>query len=231
MEYKSVKYCFELSKVIDRNNKYHLWITSFAIALQDLTIINNIIYNRLGNDIEHNMYFYKINIGHLREAFNLLRNAFKYEEIRDRLVQITGVEKMYNQILELNDGESKDSFGKSVLFELRNSIFHYIDDDKDFDTLKHVLDKLYRSNYTSSIQLYNNKDSEELKNYYRFGTEIQLNIIEHIGNNYKSPLEFEELLTKLTMLTAKVIRILEAIVLDFISNTDPSKFSYLVKTR
>lgn len=200
MEYKSIKYCFELSKVIDKNNKYHLWITSLALALQDLTIINNIIYNRLSNDLGNNLYYFKINIGHLREAFKLLRNAFKKEEIHERLIQIAGVEEMYNQILELNGGDSEDSFGKAVLFELRNSIFHYIDDDKDFDTLKNVLDKLYRSNFTSSIQIYNSTDGELLRNDYLFAEEIQLNIIEQIGSIYKNSLEFEELLTKLILI-------------------------------
>lgn len=57
MEYKSVEYVFNLDKFIDKDDKYHLWIISFAIALQDLTTINKILYNRIKSGESRNMYF------------------------------------------------------------------------------------------------------------------------------------------------------------------------------
>jgi len=231
MEYKSVEYVFNLDKFIDKDDKYHLWIISFAIALQDLTTINKILYNRIKSGESRNMYFFKLCIGHLREAFNLIRKAFNDEEIKKHLVQIDGIQQMYQEIVKINDGESEDSFGKAVLFEIRNNIFHYSDEEKDFAIIKDTLNDMYRSGFVSRIKLCNPSKTDMFTSDYIFAEEIQLNVFEKLGLNYKNRLDVKELFDKLIELTMKIIRILELIIDDFIARTPKEKFNYIIKTR
>lgn len=228
MQYKSIEYVFKLKDLIDSTNAIHLWILSYAMALQDLTRINRILLKSLNEESSSdNFYYFKINIGHLREAHNLIRKSFENKKMSNYLKSVKDVHQMFDEIVNINDGDNKDSFGKAVLFNIRNNVFHYPDELDDFKVFEQVIDDLYENRFVTKAIL-SNHENEGFSQDYQFADEIQLNVIEKIGQDYKNELEFENLVQKISLLTAKIVKLLETVVLDFITKVNPG---FMIRTR
>lgn len=220
--YNSTELKFKVTEVFDKNSEYNLWIISFFIALQDLATAYRYLFD---SDNRHKVYFFKISVGHLREAFNLIRECLKDDKGRSIIENNKKAMDLYQEVLKLCNGDSKDSFAYKVLVASRNKVFHYGKDDKTgFEDYKRVLSDYEKENFWSSIKL----AKDRINSDYLFAEEFQLNLIVKYGEDYN--LTVEELMTKLSELTAKILLILECVIGDFLSRVSKNKY-YLLCTK
>lgn len=218
--HSTVEYKFKVTEVFDKNSEHDMWIISFFTALQDLSTAYRLLFN--SND--SHLYFFKISVGHLREAFNLILSCLKDDKFKYIIENNKKAMDLYQEVLKLCDGDSKDSFAFKVLVASRNKVFHYGKDDKTgFSDHKQVLSDYEKENFWSSIKLTKDRISSD----YLFAEEFQLNFIVKYGEDYK--LTVKELMEKLSLLTAKVMLILECIIGDFLLKVNKRKY-YLVRT-
>lgn len=221
---KKAEIKFKICDIIDKNNEYHMWVISFATALQDLTIITRTIFKKCDRNTPESLYYFKIAMGHIRESFYLIDRGLN-SSVKDIILKNKNIEKLYEDIKILCDGTSEDSFVHKVLKGTRHQIFHYNKSNKEFIHVKRILEELEKNNFSSSVILNN---SEKLNNNYAFAEEIQLNCIVKYGEDYN--LSYEELFEKITILMAKIMNILEIIVADFIKNINHN-ICYKILTR
>ncbi|QWU17374.1 hypothetical protein SAMN04487895_104242 [Paenibacillus sophorae] len=213
---------FRLADVINKNNKYHLWITSVGVARQDLYFVNNQIARLIDTTERENFIYYaKMSIGHVNESLGLLKKAReKYQIIWNEFLKIKGFKDNYDELLELCEGESKGSFYRDVLFNARNNIFHYnkgnwIDQSKeyDFESTEKVLQSMYDENFYTGYKLGVMSGEHD----FYFAEEIQINWLFELGKQYE--LSESELLYKISLITAKVMNILSLILYEFFARS------------
>jgi hypothetical protein len=225
---------FKIEDVFNINTDYHLWMLSVGAARQDLYFVNekliDIIY---GDKKERYFYYAKMSIAHVNEAVALLKNAFDVQpNIGTKFRQINGVANAYEELLELTEGNDKDSFYKKVLSGARNNIFHYNKgtwNDKakeyDFDKTRRVLNSMYKENFITGYKIGESK----VENDFYFAEEVQLNWLSELGKEYK--LDEKQLLLRISHITAKVMQILSMILDDFLINKADRNVGFQIKYR
>ena len=79
--------------------EYDYWMCSFAVALSDLKRLNKILM-RLSEskDAEDSFFYFKIAIGYLLEAYDLIREAFTEENIKDYVLGDEEVNRLWDEI-------------------------------------------------------------------------------------------------------------------------------------
>ena len=207
-------YEFYIDQLIDKNSNYDLFVLSMSIALADMTrVLQNIErvmkYPDGSGDIS---FFHKMGLGFMREAYELLKKMFKQN--RERLAQIENASDLYEDINNMVMGNSEYIILKEYpINNIRNIIFHYMKEDKDFDVLKKVYDKTYNEKCKLRYS-----ESDNLKERsFEFAEFIQMNLLFDTYKLTNDDLSiFKDRMTDVRLLLQKIIELMYIILNDFI---------------
>ncbi|MBB6024864.1 hypothetical protein HNR77_006010 [Paenibacillus sp. JGP012] len=145
MKYKKIEHKFKLENFINPNSEYDLWITSSAIALQDLIKTHKLILHSSDSKEMPNYTFFlfKISLGLLKESVDLVESSLK-SNIAERLVSIKNFKKKYDEFIELITNDPDYKYLKDFINESRNKVFHYNNFQKrnDAKSVKKILNEL-----------------------------------------------------------------------------------------
>lgn len=231
--YRKVEIKIKTSDLFKKNNKYHLWITTFSTALQDLISSNKLLFSTFGEEEDKifSFFLYKISLGFLKEAIDILESSLK-SGVGDRIRNIKGFEKEYRDFNNNLRNNKKYRYVFDVINQSRNKVFHYNDFLKrkgDKKEVERVLDELYRDNHISQISI--STEDVPLNNNYKFAEEIQLNqLVKIIERNNQSRSLDKDAVEELGMVMVKIIKMFEIIVLNFI-NSIPDNKKYMIRYR
>jgi len=164
-----------------------------------------------------------MNIGHVVETIKLLESSFEsdsadrkyHSSIKTELVRIEQFEKTYNELLKM---VHDNKFYKFVLKRARNNVFHYNRGQEykksifDFEETIETINYLIKDNFTSGMVLSDVRG----ENSFYFAEEIQLNSLIKSGEDLK--LSERELISKISVITSKIMDVLSIIIDDFILN-------------
>lgn len=210
---------FKIENVFNKNDDYHLWITSIGVARQDLFFVNNQLSVIIDTEQRDGfLYFAKMSVAHVNEALAMLKKAEShYPNIWSEFKRIKGFQIQYEELVHLAEGDEERSFYKKVLSDARNNFFHYNkgswnnkEKEYDFKSTKSVLQNMCDENFMSGYKLGDMKGEHD----YYFAEEIQINWLFELGRK-EFGLTENELLYKISTITAKVMGILSLILKDF----------------
>lgn len=205
---------FRIQDYFDKNNEYHLWIISFTTARQDLLFVNKKLIETCNsiNDKDGQLYYLKMNIGHLREAINLIFNSCKDKNasISEKVRNVKGFNNLYDDLKKLIDITNVKSIYNKLLISARNNYFHYNHGKQDFENTTKVLENMYKENQYSGFIIGSNLSETS----FYFAEEIQLNSIFEMAKEQN--ITQNELLYKIANITSTVIEILTLIIDDFL---------------
>lgn len=225
---------FKIQDVLNKEKDYHLWIISMGIARQDLYFDIGQMKRIIESDNQDGLfYFVKLSISHVNEVISLLKNVFeKHSEIASQFTRIDNFSKEYFELLELCEGNDNNSFFRNVLSAARNNFFHYNKGnwnerkkEYDFESTKKILESLYQDNFYSGYKI---GDSLGENDFY-FANEIQINWLFELGKEYE--LNESDLLTKISEITSKTMRILTIVIDDFFINKTSKNIGFNIRYR
>lgn len=202
-------------ETINLNNEYDLRIVSFCLAYNDLWHTSKEMLLRSSKKyVSYRMYLLKQSIAHLREAYWLLHKSFLIDkEISLKLKNIEGVHPLFQEILNKLNGSNEDSFAKKVLFPSRNLTWHYSFDNKsDKEILKQIAKEMDCNNVLGQIIIGENTGNT----YFEFADSLFISTIVTLGENYG--LNQKEYFTKLSSLIVDVLKLLDLIISDYLTN-------------
>jgi hypothetical protein len=223
--YKKIEIKIKTSDFLDKNNEYHLWISTFSLALQDLITSNNFLVNKLdhNNDKIYIFFFFKLAVGFLKETLDVLESCLG-TEYGNILRRIKGFKDEYDELDDMLKNNPRYMYLNDVIKQSRNKIFHYNDFGKrkgDAKEVRKTLEDLYKANHISMVTLY---CDDQLDNDYKFAEELQLNQFERIIKTNSNYSEFNESIVKdFAEVIAKVINLLQSIISDYILNIPDRK--------
>ncbi|SCY80002.1 hypothetical protein SAMN05720606_109202 [Paenibacillus polysaccharolyticus] len=216
MKYKKIEHKFKLENFINTNSEYDLWITSFAIALQDLIKTHKLIFH-LSDSKEmpnYTFFLFKISLGFLKESVDLVESSLK-SNIAERLVSIKNFKKKYDEFIELITNDPDYKYLKDFINESRNKVFHYNNFQKrnDAKSVKKILNELYVEDFRTEFTL---TSDHYLFSDYTFAEDIQLNQLISIIEKQEKTKALGDRLHNLLIIMAKIMTLLQDVIFDFI---------------
>ncbi len=231
----SKEYNFQISNVVDKNNEYHLWMTSIALAHSDLMNINKEIYRILYDDKyectkakkRNVFYYFKINIGFINETYDLLIDIKDYhKEIYSRLIKVNRFNQLFNEIENIMESKTSDfKKVKNLICKSRNKIFHYKRNDKDIEELKKVLETMKEHKIRSFCKY----SDDFLNDNSSFAEEIQFNVFCDFYKLQNNEEEINIIINELLQITAKFLILLRDIILDFLNSIGVNNYYTITK--
>jgi hypothetical protein len=209
------KYNFKIDQLVDQSSLYDKYMISVSFALSDLTILNKKIIDLLKEDkAEESVFYFRICLGFMREAYMLLENIFENNTFKvEHLEKIPQAIEKYNEICNIIN--SKPIFKASPINENRHRIFHYPKKDKDLELLSKVLEDFKHEKFQNSFTFSDNF----CDNSYPFAELLQLNMLYDTYKIHSYELKkYETLLSELDRLTRRIINLLKILWINFVES-------------
>lgn len=208
---------FKINQMFDKNNEYDLFICSVCFALADLLKVNQEIHKVAEKSENGNSsFFFRINMGFAREAYELLKSKFANPDFTSKyLEQVTDAIDKYIEIDSIINGKTKyKTFKEHKINKNRHLIFHYPKQKEDYKLIYDVISELEKDNH--NFNYYESDDANDFERWqFDFAETIQYNVLFGIFK-ITDDVQHESKLNDLATLTAKIINLLNLLFSDFV---------------
>lgn len=134
---------FVLKDIFNYDNEFNTYLMSLIAAHNDLLISNN--YRIKQKPYSHDQdyfYFYKMSVGHLREAIKLIESF--WEKYKDKLYSTEGFSEKFYELDKLVGGfnNKKDSYWSKVLKRARDGVVSHYCGKENFSMYSEILKEI-----------------------------------------------------------------------------------------